>query len=160
MHTITRGPDQTRGLAQKLSRHLRAGDIIALFGNLGAGKTVFVRGLAEGLGVKKGEVLSPTFVLVREYKKGNLPLYHFDFYRLKNLSEIYSLIQEYLSGDGIIAIEWGQKAKPFLPNDYLAVKLKFIDETTRKIEFQPIGSRYQDIIKRLKKELANTRCIS
>lgn len=145
----SKSPIQTQKLAQRLSGYLKSGDIVALYGGLGTGKTVFVKGLAKGLGVKKDEVSSPSFVLVREYK-GKIPLYHFDLYRLKRLKEIYDLIQEYFSKDGVTVIEWAKRARALLPKSYLAIDFKFKNETTRKILLRPFGARYKNIIGKFK----------
>jgi len=106
----TISPEQTRGLGAALARALRPGDVVALAGELGAGKTVLVQGMARGLGVSpRTLVTSPSFVLLHEYQ-GNMPLYHFDFYRLSKEDEVLALgYEEYQSGCGICAIEWADR---------------------------------------------------
>ncbi|MEK7841327.1 MAG: tRNA (adenosine(37)-N6)-threonylcarbamoyltransferase complex ATPase subunit type 1 TsaE, partial [Deltaproteobacteria bacterium] len=102
-------------------------------GELGAGKTSFTQGIAEGLGVTS-YVKSPSFTIVNEYK-GILPVYHIDLYRLGDINEIYELgIDEYLYRDGVTIIEWAEKAIPLLPEKYILIKFFYTGEKTRKIE--------------------------
>lgn len=115
--------EDTQRIASEFAGGLKIGDVIALSGGLGAGKTAFVRGMAEALHCA-GEVSSPTFTLVNEYL-GEIPLYHFDVYRLKNLTEYDSgWIDEYLFGDGICVIEWAENIAAILPADYIHVKIE------------------------------------
>lgn len=146
MQIITNSPEETIKLGQKLSRYLKPQDIIALFGNLGSGKTTLVKGIGSGLGVKKKEVNSPSFVLVKEYK-GRLPIYHFDLYRIKNIKQIYGLgYEEYFFNQGVSVIEWAERAKKLLPKEYLAIKLFVKGKNKRLLKFIPYGRRYQKLI--------------
>lgn len=120
-------------LGEKIGEQLKAGDVVALVGELGAGKTTFMQGLAQGLGVT-GYVKSPSFTIVNKYE-GRLPVYHLDLYRLGDVNEIYELgIEEYLHGDGICVIEWAEKAYSFLPEKHILVKFFYAGEKTRRIE--------------------------
>ena len=111
---VTRSPEETQALAASLARELGPGSVLALHGELGSGKTCFVQGLAMGLGVTE-PVNSPTYTLVNEYR-GSLPLYHVDLYRIRQPSEVLSLgLDEYLYGDGVVAVEWAERAESLLP---------------------------------------------
>lgn len=133
----TSSPEETVELGRKIGEGLKAGDVVALVGELGAGKTLFTQGLVQGLGVK-GYVKSPSFTIVNKYE-GRLPVYHLDLYRLGDVNEIYELgIEEYLYGDGVTIIEWAEKAYSLLPEKYILIKFFYTGEKTRKIE---IGQR-------------------
>lgn len=123
----------TEEFAKKISNYFQKGDCIAFFGEMGAGKTAFVRGLADGLGVK-GEVSSPTFAIVNEYV-GPVPLIHFDMYRVLGEDDLVTTnFFEYLNGDNIVAIEWSENIIDFLPSDFIKVDIKKLGENTRQIE--------------------------
>jgi tRNA threonylcarbamoyladenosine biosynthesis protein TsaE len=107
--TTTHSEPETAALGRELAETLSAGDVVLLVGDLGAGKTAFVRGLAEGLGVHRDEVSSPTFTLVQEYRGGRLPLFHVDLYRLDDPREIDDLGLDEIAEDGVLAIEWAEK---------------------------------------------------
>jgi tRNA threonylcarbamoyladenosine biosynthesis protein TsaE len=107
--TITHSELETAALGRELGETLSAGDVVLLVGDLGAGKTAFVRGLAEGLGVHRDEVSSPTFTLVQEYRGGRLPLFHVDLYRLDDPRELDDLGLDEIADDGVLAIEWAEK---------------------------------------------------
>ena len=110
---ITRSEEETARVGRDLARTLDVGSIVLLVGELGAGKTAFVRGLADGLGVAAGEVSSPTFTLIHEYRGGRLPLLHVDLYRVDGAREIDELGLEELGAAGVLAIEWADKlARP------------------------------------------------
>ena len=110
--------EETRALGKDLAERIAADATLSLEGPLGAGKTCFVKGLAEGLGIDPSGVSSPTFTLVHEYPDGRLPLVHFDFYRLNSEGELAGLgYEEYLQPSGILAIEWGDKFPGALPAD-------------------------------------------
>jgi len=121
-------------LGEKLGRKLKKGDIVALIGDLGAGKTVFTKGIARALNVRKPQyVNSPTFVTVKEYK-GKIPLYHFDLYRLAHPSLIDNeAYDEYFYGDGVSVVEWADKIIDRLPPHRIEVRLKVLDEERREI---------------------------
>lgn len=149
-YTITTNtPDETKGLGERLGRLLKDGDIICLHGELGAGKTTFVQGIARGLGVKEGFITSPTFVIVNEYK-GRLPLYHIDLYRLNSIAEIEDIgILEYLKGKGVTVIEWAEKAEEMLPEERLSVYLESLGGDKRMITFKAKGKGYEKIVQGL-----------
>jgi tRNA threonylcarbamoyladenosine biosynthesis protein TsaE len=105
----TRSESETAAAGRTLASRLSSGSVVLLFGDLGAGKTAFVRGLAEGLGVQPEEVSSPTFTLIQEYRGGRLVLYHVDLYRLSDPREIDDLGLDEIADDGVLAIEWAEK---------------------------------------------------
>lgn len=110
MQIITNGPAETRAWGRKLAGRLTSNTILAFTGDLGAGKTAFITGLAEGLGVTD-RVTSPTFTIVNEYEGGRLPLFHFDLYRLSSAEELYDIgWDDYLDRDGVCAVEWSENA--------------------------------------------------
>jgi tRNA threonylcarbamoyladenosine biosynthesis protein TsaE len=120
-------------IAQDLAEILRSGDIVALYGPVGSGKTCFVRGLAHGLGCSQ-EVRSPSFTLVNEYS-GSPPLYHIDFYRLERETEIMDLGWiDYLDSDGVVAIEWAERVRNMLPLERFDVYLDFSGPEKRRVE--------------------------
>ncbi len=135
MKHLTKSPEETQKLAQSFARSLKGGEVILLNGDLGAGKTCFVQGLASALDIPSTVyVRSPTFALINEYLGGRLSLYHFDFYRLTEPSELDGLgLDEYLFGDGITAIEWADKFPDMLPDDAIEINFRLIDENTREI---------------------------
>jgi tRNA threonylcarbamoyladenosine biosynthesis protein TsaE len=124
---------QTIEKACEFAKDLKAGDVLLLDGDLGAGKTTFVKGLAKGLKAKSAEVVSPTFVLMNIYK-GKIPVYHFDLYRLEKPEEVESLnIDEYLRSDGIAVIEWPKRLGDQMPKDTFWIEFKHKDEHSRDI---------------------------
>jgi tRNA threonylcarbamoyladenosine biosynthesis protein TsaE len=150
----TRGPNQTKWWGERLGKCLQKGDIVCLIGGLGVGKTLFGQGVAKGLEVVDEYVTSPTFLMLREYHKARLPLFHFDLYRLESITELYDLgYEEYFFGDGVTIIEWAEKIEELIPTEYLRVEINWIDENTREINFIPYGEHYQEIIYNLKGEL-------
>lgn len=137
----------------RLAGLLKAGDLLALTGELGSGKTTFTKGVARGLGVANPEyVNSPSFVLIKEYK-GKIDLYHFDLYRLDELCQMeYIGLQEYLNGDGIVVIEWAEKLGSLLPKEYLSISIEIIDGKRRVFSFKAYGGRFDTIISRYLKQ--------
>lgn len=114
MSLITTSPEQTQLLGEKLAALLRPGDVIAYYGDLGAGKTALTRGIAEGLGVREC-VTSPTYTIVNEYLSGRMPLFHFDMYRLSSSEELFDIgWEDYLARGGVCAVEWSENVEDAL----------------------------------------------
>lgn len=150
LDVISHSVEQTQRLGQRLGELLQAGDVLVLQGTLGAGKTVFVQGIARGLGIEE-PVTSPTFTLIHEYH-GRLPLYHVDLYRIGGDAEAIDLgLEDYLYGDGVTAIEWGEHAPGVLPEAHLLVELRILAEQKRTLRFMPSGQRYIDLLAALKR---------
>ncbi len=130
--------EATRALGERLARALHAGDVVALYGELGAGKTCFVQGLARGIGARS-EATSPTFIFVNEYQ-GRLPIYHVDLYRTEGLQEILDLgVEEYLYGDGITVVEWAEKIEHLLPAGTIRVTILGLGDEPREIRLEGIS---------------------
>jgi tRNA threonylcarbamoyladenosine biosynthesis protein TsaE len=129
---MTRSEAETAAVACELATTLRAGSVLLLSGNLGAGKTAFVRGLAAGLGVDPEEVSSPTFTLIHEYRGGRLTLYHVDLYRLERAATADLGLEELGVSDGVLAIEWPDRLSHGLPGA-TAVRIDIVDDETRAI---------------------------
>ncbi len=112
---LTHSQEETAALAAEFAAVLKRGDVVALYGELGSGKTRFVQGICKGLGIRE-HVASPTFTIVNEYTVRDLKIFHFDFYRVKSLKEIIDIgFEEYAFGSGICLIEWAEKAREILP---------------------------------------------
>jgi len=139
-------------MGKRLGRLLQPGDVVALVGDLGTGKTQFIKGLAEGVGVGRATyVSSPSFTLINEYL-GRIPLYHIDFFRLESEKEAEGLgLEEYVRGDGITAIEWADKIASLLPEELLLVKIHYTGEHSRSLEILGKGDRYQKLVEELAK---------
>jgi tRNA threonylcarbamoyladenosine biosynthesis protein TsaE len=131
---ITHSEEETADAARTLAGTLKSGDVILLSGNLGAGKTAFVRGLASGLGMDPEDVSSPTFTLVHEYRGGRLTLYHADLYRLDRVATEDLGLEEMGVADGILAIEWPDRLAHALAGAR-AVQIDVVDENTRRISW-------------------------
>lgn len=126
--------DETFALGRRTGSSLRPGSLVVLQGELGAGKTVFARGVAVGLGIAESEVSSPTFTLVQEYGGGRLPLYHADLYRLEGADEIGALgIEHLLQRGGVVLVEWGERLPPHLRRGATTVSFEDIGEDARRI---------------------------
>ena len=131
---ISDSPEQTAAAGAECASEAKPGDVVALSGDLGAGKTQFVKGFLEGVG-SNAEVTSPTFTLVHEYGGGQLPVYHFDFYRLESADEVARLgFDEYLFGDGVCIIEWADSFPELLPPNTRWITLQVQSETHRLIQ--------------------------
>lgn len=127
--------DETLAIGEKLGKGLKPGDVLALIGDLGSGKTVLTKGIAKGLGVKDTRyVNSPTFVIIKEYE-GKIPLYHFDIYRLNRYTLVDDIqFEEYFYGDGVTVVEWADKIPELLPKKRMEIRLSVAGETKRDIE--------------------------
>lgn len=144
----TRSPSQTKSLAKKLASLLQPGDIISLTGDLGAGKTCFTQGLAQGLNIKSN-ITSPTFNIIKEYYSGSLPLYHFDVYRFQSAAQLIELgYEEYFFGRGVTIIEWGDRILTLFPPDYLEIEFTRLGERVRQLRISAHGVNWQKKIKR------------
>ena len=134
---ISTSSDETKQLAAQLASGLNPGDVLALEGDLGSGKTQFVQGLARALGVpENGYVRSPSFTLLNEYR-GRFPLYHFDFYRLHEPSALDDLgLEEYFDGHGITVIEWADRFPGALPERTIHIHFEIVDENRREINIR------------------------
>lgn len=129
----------TRALAGRLAALFRPGDVVLLAGELGSGKTLFTGGLAAGLGVDE-QVVSPSFVLVRQYHSGFMPVIHADVYRLGTLNEFDDLDVFEMAREGVLVIEWGDAVEPALPEDHLRIDFEVEDGQTRVLRLVPSGS--------------------
>ena len=144
MQITTHSADETQALGQKLASRLAPGDVIAYFGDLGAGKTAFTRGLAQGLGITD-PVTSPTYTIVNEYLSGRIPLFHFDMYRLSSSDELFDIgWEDYLSRGGVCAVEWSENVEDALQDAIRVTIEKDADEPdTRHITITG-GPRFED----------------
>ncbi|HBG38505.1 MAG TPA: tRNA (adenosine(37)-N6)-threonylcarbamoyltransferase complex ATPase subunit type 1 TsaE [Clostridiaceae bacterium] len=135
MKVITNNENETYNIGIKIGKQLKAGDILSLNGDLGAGKTYLTKGIAKGLGVED-YITSPTFTILNEYE-GRIPLYHFDVYRINDVEEMYEIgFEEYLYGNGVCVIEWGSVVEEILPKDTINIKIKSLGELSREIEIK------------------------
>ena len=135
MKVITNNENETYNIGIKIGKQLKAGDILSLNGDLGAGKTYLTKGIAKGLGVED-YITSPTFTILNEYE-GRIPLYHFDVYRINDVEEMYEIgFEEYLYGNGVCVIEWGSIVEEILPKDAINIKIKNLGEFSREIEIK------------------------
>ncbi len=141
---ITANALETINLGKKIGTLLNPGDVILLTGDLSAGKTTITKGIGEALGVKR-VINSPTFTIVKVYKGEKCPLYHLDLYRLDGLNNDFDL-EEYIESDGVCVIEWPYQVSEILPNEYITICLKRIDEFKREIEISAVGERYLRIV--------------
>ena len=140
----SRSIEDTMELAENIESEKFTGMIICLDGELGSGKTVFVKGFAKSLGLEE-TITSPTFNIVKEYTSGEMPLYHMDVYRLEDGDESIGF-NDYFNSDGVSIIEWSELISDILPEERLDIKFKVIDENTRIIKLTPHGSKYEDIV--------------
>ncbi len=148
---ITHSPEETMDVASRIAEGIGSRGFIALIGDLGTGKTVFVKGLARGLGVCDYRyVNSPSFVVLKEYQ-GENPLYHFDVYRLESESFSETVdYRKYFYGEGLTVVEWADKVKDIIPDEYLEIRMFYGDaENERRIEFCAVGTMYEKAIKKI-----------
>ncbi len=136
----THSPQETAAVAEALGRLLRGGEVLALIGDLGAGKTCFVQGLAVGLEIpEEAYVRSPTFSLIEQYE-GRLPVYHLDLYRLSDADELEAIgWRDCLDGASVVAVEWADQLQGYLPSDYIAIRLRSKGPEEREIQISVCG---------------------
>ena len=130
----TNSPEETQTIGVSIAQKLQSGNIVALYGDLGAGKTHITKGICQGLDIDSEFVNSPTFTLVNEYAGGKIPVYHFDAYRIKSIDEFYEMgFEDYFYDDAICIIEWPSRIEKLLPDDTIRLKLTHISEKKREI---------------------------
>ena len=155
-HTIeffSRSPEQTRRIGMRLGSEIKAGDIICLQGNLGAGKTTFVQGLAQGWG-SLDSVSSPTFILVNLYRRANGGrFFHLDAYRLKSVPEAEELDFDSMLAEGALIIEWPERLGSLIPNERLWINLDHIAEEQRQMRVNAHGKRYDELLEGIRQSM-------
>jgi tRNA threonylcarbamoyladenosine biosynthesis protein TsaE len=152
---ISPTPQKTERIGSVLGKMLEGGEIIALSGELGSGKTTLVRGIAQGMGFNRDEIASPSFTLINEYE-GPLPLFHIDLYRLDGETDLYEIgYEEYIGGNGAVVIEWADKVPQAVPKECLWITLKYLDDKRREIVMWAKGEKYDKLIEELRKKLYN-----
>ena len=139
----THSERETLELAQNFESEKFPNMIICLDGELGSGKTVFTKGIANALGIDE-TITSPTFTIIKEYPNGELPLYHMDVYRLDGNTDGVD-IEDYFTKGGVVVIEWAETIKNILPEERLDIKFKVLDENRRLLIFEPHGEKYEEL---------------
>ena len=133
----THSPEETQAVGERIGQVLKPGDVVALIGDLGAGKTCLTQGIARGVSIHPDQIVnSPSYTLINEYT-GKIPIYHIDLYRLQHREEILDLgLEEYLEGNGICVIEWADRMLDLLPENSTQIQIIWEDEFTRTIEYR------------------------
>lgn len=150
---FSRSPEQTRRIGMRLGGLLKAGDIICLQGDLGAGKTTFTQGLAQGWG-SLDSVSSPTFILVNQYRRADGgQLFHLDAYRLDSVPEAEELDLDSMLAEGALIIEWPERLGDLIPEDHLHIRLEHISEEHRQMNFHSHGKRYDDLLDSIRQSM-------
>ncbi len=149
----SRSPHETKSWGRRLASLLEGGELLGLIGDLGAGKTCFIKGLARGLSLREEDILSPTFTMIQEHQ-GRLPLYHIDLYRLEDATLDDLGLREYLFSEGVAAVEWFERLRGGAEMEYLAVRISYAGANIRRIEFSAVDSRHAQIISKLKRRFA------
>jgi len=153
---ISRSTEQTRRLGARLGAHLEGGEVIALEGNLGTGKTVFAQGIGQGWGALT-HLISPTFILIRRHDRldSNIKLYHVDLYRLNSMQEIEGLGLEEILGspDAISIVEWADRSPETIPPEHIWISLRILDEYRRSITFRAQGAEHEALLETFRKEI-------
>ena len=148
---LSRSPEQTRRLGQRLGAALQPGDVICLQGDLGAGKTTFVQGIAQGWG-SRDAVSSPTFIIVNVYRNSDQKqLFHLDAYRLESTLEAEELDLVTMQALGSLLIEWPERMERLIPRDRLWIKLEYVDQEERQMNISSHGRRYDDLLEILRR---------
>jgi tRNA threonylcarbamoyladenosine biosynthesis protein TsaE len=148
-HFYSNGPEQTERLAQALSAYLDQGALVALDGDLGAGKTTFSQAIARGLGVTD-TVNSPTFTIIKEYQGRVLPFYHMDVYRITEMEAEELGFDEYFYGEGVTIVEWASRIETILPEERLAIYIENAGPEERSFQLVPSGGKYENWCEALK----------
>jgi tRNA threonylcarbamoyladenosine biosynthesis protein TsaE len=156
----TKRVSETIQIGKTIGGYLLPGDVVALVGELGAGKTQFIKGLAAGAGIGNPTYISsPSFTLINEYP-GKIPLYHVDLFRLEREKEAEELgLEEYFQSGGITAIEWADKIPSLLPTKNLLIRIAYVEKNTRSLEIIGKGKRYQELVEIIKYKFQNSKSI-
>src|SRR5208337_1338562 len=149
----SRSPHETKSWGRRLATLLQGGELLGLIGDLGAGKTCFIKGLAQGLSLREEDILSPTFTMIQEHH-GRFPLYHIDLYRLEEATLDDLGLREYLFSEGVAAVEWFERLRGGAEMEYLAVRINYAGANLRRIEFSAVDARHAQIISKLKRRFA------
>jgi len=150
MKIISKSINDTFKIGKAIAKNLHKGDIVCLSGELGSGKTALTKGIAFGFGIRKSKVISPSFVLIRQYSACGIPLYHFDLYRLASVEGILALgYEEYFYGEGITVIEWADRLKCLMPREYLGIKLNIKSGSQRVFDLCAFGKHYKELLGRI-----------
>jgi tRNA threonylcarbamoyladenosine biosynthesis protein TsaE len=149
----SRSPHETKSWGRRLASLLEGGELLGLIGDLGAGKTCFIKGLARGLSLREEDIVSPTFTMIQEHH-GRFPLYHIDLYRLEEATLDDLGLREYLFSEGVAAVEWFERLRGGAEMEYLAVRISYAGANIRRIELSAVDSRHSQIISKLKRRFA------
>ena len=149
----SRSPHETKSWGRRLASLLEGGELLGLIGDLGSGKTVFIKGLASGLSLREEDILSPTFTMIQEHH-GRFPLYHIDLYRLEEATLDDLGLREYLFSEGVAAVEWFERLRGGADMEFLSVRITYAGANLRRIEFSAVDSRHAQIISKLKRSFA------
>jgi tRNA threonylcarbamoyladenosine biosynthesis protein TsaE len=149
----SRSPHETKSWGRRLASLLEGGELLGLIGDLGSGKTVFIKGLASGLSLREEDILSPTFTMIQEHH-GRFPLYHIDLYRLEEATLDDLGLREYLFSAGVAAVEWFERLQGSTEMEYLSVRISYAGANLRRIEFSAVDPRHAQIISKLKRSFA------
>lgn len=152
----THSARETRMWGRRLGAVLEGGELLGLAGDLGVGKTCFIKGLARGLEIPETQILSPTFTMIQEHH-GRLPLHHIDLYRLEAVSLDDLGLRDYLFSEGITAVEWFERLREGRSLDHLSVHLTYLGANNRRIEFSAHGQRYAALTERLRRRFTENR---
>lgn len=138
--SLSKSEKETTKIAKTIAEKVKNGGFVCLFGDLGSGKTIFTKGIAQALGIDKFSIKSPTYTYVREYKARDINLYHIDLYRLEEIDELlWHQIEEILHNKkNIIIVEWADRLKEYLPENRIDIYFEYLDQNSRKIEIKEI----------------------
>lgn len=154
---LSKNPEYTRRIGEQLGAVLQPGDVICLQGELGAGKTTFVQGLAQGWG-SLDSVSSPTFILVNVYRRADgAQLFHLDAYRLESMPEAEQLDLDSMLAQGTLIIEWPERLGNLIPDERLWIDLEHVDEGQRQLRFNPQGSRYGELLAGIRRSMVGVK---
>lgn len=154
LRTVT--PGQTRKLGERIGRVLRAGDVLLLSGELGAGKTMLAQGIGRGMGITD-PIKSSSFVIMNEYQGAALRLYHADLYRLEDPEQVAELALDELAARGVLVVEWPERAFKEMPPEHLLIALAYDGAKSRAVDLTPNGERYEDVVRSLERRKGTRR---